>query len=379
VASPRLKVLDLRDTHEIGGPGKTILETYRAIDASRFELHLGVFLARGETEDTPFINAARALGMPVHVIRGHNQYDPRLIWRTARLIRTLGIDIVHPHEVKSDVISYLATWPNRVPIVTTVHGWIANSAKQRVLMALDSHIIGRFDRVIVVSQQIGDHLRMAGAPDGRMRLIHNAIVIGNYRRTGHGGYIEGLIGRPLSGPVVSSIGRLSPEKGHTDLIDAVAIVRSRGHALSLVLAGDGPDRARIEGRITALGLDACVYLPGYVSQPARVLEESDLAVLPSHTEGLPNAALEAMAMEVPLLATRVGGTPEVVTDGQTGRLVEPRSPEALAAGIIDFMTAPEPWRVMAKRARGLVEAQFNFDARTRAIEALYAEMVAGRP
>jgi glycosyltransferase involved in cell wall biosynthesis len=108
-----------------------------------------------------------------------------------------------------------------------------------------------------------------------------------------------------------------------------------------------------------------------------VLEDADLAVLPSHTEGLPNAALEAMAMEVPLLATAVGGTPEVVTDGETGRLVPAQSPDALGEALLDFCRNPAPWLERVARAKLVVEAQFGFDRRTRRLEELYLEL-AGR-
>ncbi len=97
-------------------------------------------------------------------------------------------------------------------------------------------------------------------------------------------------------------------------------------------------------------------------------------VLPSHTEGLPNAALEAMAMEVPVLATRVGGTPEVVSDGETGRLVQPHSPEGLAQGIIAFLSDTDQWRAMGRRGREVVERQFSFRERTRKLERLYSEL-----
>ena len=98
-------------------------------------------------------------------------------------------------------------------------------------------------------------------------------------------------------------------------------------------------------------------------------------VLPSHTEGLPNAALEAFAMEVPVLATRVGGTPEVVTDGETGRLVPPHSPESLAAGIISFLDDPATWRRWTQQARRIVETRFDFKTRTSRLEAIYDEVM----
>jgi glycosyltransferase involved in cell wall biosynthesis len=183
-ASPgRIRVLDLRDTHEVGGPGKTILETFKAIDATRFDLRVGIYLTRNESTDSPFIRAAEQCGMPVHVIRGFNQYDPRLIHRSAELLREQQIDIVHAHEVKSDVLTYLASFLRRIPIVTTVHGWIANTARQRALVALDRRLVSRFDRVIVVSAKIRDQLLRQGLSPHAVRLIHNGLGLETYRRT----------------------------------------------------------------------------------------------------------------------------------------------------------------------------------------------------
>lgn len=370
-----VNVLHLRDTYEIGGPGKTILETHRAIDHERFRLHLGVFVRQGESGDSPFTAEARRLDMPVHFVRGVHQYDPRLIGRVVDLVKALQINIVHAHEVKSDLITYLAAQLHAVPIVTTLHGWFGNGLKPRMLIALDKRIVRGFDRVIAVSRQIEGELIAAGVPPNKLRLLHNAIVVDRYRRTGRRGVLAEVIGRSVGNPVIASIGRLSPEKGHADLIDAIDIVSRYGQKVSLILIGDGPERPKLIEQINALGLQETVHLPGYIQEPQRLLEEIDLMVLPSHTEGLPNAALEALLMEVPVLATRVGGTPEVITDGETGRLVSARSPKALAAGILEFLAAPESWKRMASQGRDMVKMNFDFSVRTHKLEAIYAEMM----
>jgi glycosyltransferase involved in cell wall biosynthesis len=369
-----IKVLDLRDTYDVGGPGKTIIETYRALDPTKFRMHLGVFATRLEKEETPFVTAARGSGMPVHWLRGFNQYDPHLIGRVVDLVKQLQIDIVHAHEVKSDVITYLASRLHAVSTVTTLHGWIGNGFKQRTLIKLDKRIVRGFDRVIAVSQQIQQELITAGVPSDKIRLLHNAIVLERYRRTGRRGILSEVIGRSVSSPVIASIGRLSPEKGHADLIEAVGIVSRAGHKVSLILIGDGPERLKLTRQIHALGLASSVHLAGYISEPQRLLEEVDLMVLPSHTEGLPNAALEALLMDVPVLATRVGGTPEVITDARTGRLVPAHSPESLAAGIIEFLADPESWKRMAMQGKKSVESGFDFGARTGKLEAIYEEL-----
>ena len=300
-----------------------------------------------------------------------------MIGGTADLFRRLDIDIVHAHEVKSDVIAYLASRRRPVRTVTTLHGWIGNSARQRGFIALDKWVATKFDLAIAVSARIRDQLLEGGAAPEKVRLVHNAIVLDDYRRTGCSGWLAGLIGGSIDGPVLASIGRLSAEKGHADLIDAVANVRARGRKLVVVMAGDGPERSALEQRVKALGLADIVHFPGYVERPQRILEGTDLMVLPSHTEGLPNAALEALAMEVPVLATRVGGTPEVITDGETGRLVSARAPEALADAIENFLADPAPWKRMAQQGRGMVERRFDFLSRTRMMENIYLELAQG--
>jgi glycosyltransferase involved in cell wall biosynthesis len=372
-----VRVLHLRDSHEVGGPGKTILETFRAIDGSRFDLHLGVFETRHESGRTPLVEAAEDTGMTVHHIRAFNQYDPRLIWRVARLVRRLKAHIVHAHEPKSDVLGYLAAKLAGVPVMTTAHGWIGNRLKDRVLGALDRQLLRAFDRVIAVSTPIRDALSGAGVDEKRLRLLHNAIVVGRYQRTGQTHFLEQLLGRSLDRPVVVTIGRLSPEKGHADLVEALALLRQRGCCVTAVLVGDGPARAALEEKVRAARLSDRVHFPGYVTNTAQILESSDLMVLPSHTEGLPNVALEALLMEVPVVATRVGGTPEIVIDGVTGQLVEPRAPAALAGAIAAFVAHPEPLREMARAGRRRVEAEFDFRVRTRRLEAIYLELVKG--
>lgn len=370
-------ILELRDTHEVGGPGKTILETHRAIDPTRFQTHLAVFLRNDETTDTPFLRAATAVDLPVHVIHTSHQYDPRQITALARLVEELGADIVHAHEVKSDVVAYAASKLRPVPIVTTLHGWIGNSAKQRAMIALDRFTVRRFDAVIAVSSLIRDQLYAAGVPPAAVRLLHNGIVLERYRRSGTRGFLADLLGCRLETPIVVSIGRLSPEKGHADLLEALAMVAATGRRFSAVLVGDGPERPRLEALMDRLGLQGVVHLPGYIDRPDRVLDDADLAVLPSHTEGLPNAALEALAMEVPVLATRVGGTPEVVDDGVTGRLVEAAAPQALADALIEFIDNPGRWREMARRGRAVVEQAFDFGSRTKRLESIYCELMSG--
>jgi glycosyltransferase involved in cell wall biosynthesis len=243
------------------------------------------------------------------------------------------------------------------------------------MVALDKRVLRGFDRVIAVSERIQKDLVDSGVPASKITLLHNAIVLDKYRRTAETGYLESLVGRSLPRPIAVSIGRLSPGERPRGS-DRGSLDRRRTRPAHHDRArGDGIIARRSRRTDSTRGTRDWVHMPGYVNEPARVLQDADLMVLPSHTEGLPNAALEALAMEVPVLATNVGGTPEVITDGVTGRLVPARAPETLAAHIGDFLRDPQTWRAWAQRGKHTVETQFDFTLRTRKLEAIYVEMM----
>lgn len=367
-----INILHLRDTYEIGGPGKTILETAAYIDKG-FRMQIAVFKTRKEPYDSPFTNEARRRGLPVHFIEGFNQYDPLMIRRLVGLVRKLDIDILHAHETKSDIIGYLASRFSDVRLVTTSHGWISNSLKQRVMTRLDKLALRSYDRVIAVSDEIRKELSASGCKN--LTLLHNGIVVENYRNTGKRGYLRKLAGIEKNAPVIGSIGRLSAEKGHKDLVLAVSEVVKAGHDVSCFLVGDGPERGGIESLINELSLGSHVFLTGYIRTPQPALEDFDLMVLPSYTEGLPNAVLESLLMDVPVIATAVGGTPEIIESGVNGVTVNPARPDEIAGRIIEFLNNRGLYREMAKRGKKDVIERFNFAGRTRSLEKIYSEVM----
>ena len=373
-----LRILHLRDTEEIGGPGKTILETFALMDKERFEMHLGVFLLERESEDTPFLVESRRRNINLHVIRSAHPQSPSLLTSLFRLVRRHRIDIIHTHEKKSDILGYVvARWAG-IPVMSTLHGWILNNRKQRLLATVDRWVIRRHERTIAVSEGMKDKLVREGTPPEIIEVLHNCILTDRYRRNGKRGYLSGVLGHPLPGPVIGTVGRLSPEKGHKDFISAAEIVARKGYEGSFVIVGDGTEMDRLREMIASRNLESRIFLTGYLRDTVRILEDLDLMVLPSYTEGLPNVVLEALAMEVPVIATRVGGTPEVIEDGRNGILVPPASPESLAHAIGEFMENPGRLRGMVPCGRTLVETKFDFRERTRKLEAIYETIIRER-
>jgi glycosyltransferase involved in cell wall biosynthesis len=371
-------ILHLRDTDEVGGPGKTILETANHIDRDRFTVSVGVFRRRSETGETPFMEEARRYGVDVFEIRSRGRYDPGILREVAALVRRRKIDLLATHESKSDILGILVSKWCRIPVVSTMHGWITNDRKQRVYHRIDKRIARYFDGVIVVNRVIRDTLIREGVRPEIVHLLHNSIVTEKYFRDGETGYLGRSAGRVLPSPVIGTLGRVSPEKGQADFVEAAALVARRGYAAHFVIVGDGPDSGTIRRMIEEKGLTDSVTMTGYLRDPRRVLQEFDLMVLPSHTEGLPNVVLEAFMMNVPVISTAVGGVPEVIRDGENGVLIPPGKPEEMAAAIVDFLDFPQRHASMARAGKETVRERFDFKARTRKLEAIYLQILKSR-
>jgi glycosyltransferase involved in cell wall biosynthesis len=373
-----INVLHLRDTDRICGPGKTIIETTVATDATAFSQKIGLFQIAGEAPSV-YEQAARARGAEVIPITSAHPYDPRLVTTLLDIVKRHDIHIVHSHEYKSDLLTWALRRLHRVPIMTTVHGWIINSRKAQVMVGLSQKALRSFDRVVAVSEGTRRRILACGVPAEKIVVIHNAIVTENYDPAAHApGFLRQRFGLTERVRLVGSIGRLSPEKGQYDMLDGFAAVAGALPDVHVVFAGDGPDRAGLEQRAAALGLGARVHFTGHLSDVRPVYRDLDLLALTSHTEGFPNVVLEALCMETPVLATDVGGTGEIIEDGRTGVLIPSRQPERIAAGLRRLLEDPAGAERLMRTGRAVVFDRFSFRQRVTREEALYRDILSAR-
>ncbi len=208
-----INVLHLRDTDDVGGPGKTIIETACRTDAAAFSQKVAVYRLPGEPRST-FEETALARGCEVVSISSAHPYDPRVVLAVRAAVRQYGIHLVHSHDYRSDLITWALRRMMRVPVMTTVHGWITNSAKSRVMVGLSQKALRSFDRVVAVSEGTKRRVLACGVPPDRITVIHNAIVTEDYDPGRHPpGYLRQRFGLPDGAVLVGSVGRLSPEKG----------------------------------------------------------------------------------------------------------------------------------------------------------------------
>jgi glycosyltransferase involved in cell wall biosynthesis len=263
-------------------------------------------------------------------------------------------------------------------VVAVSRGWTGENFKVRLYERLDRFTLAWMDRVVCVSQGQADKVRRTGVSPGRLRVIRNAIRADRFAepKPRYRELLHGFFPKP-PGLIVGAAGRLSPEKGFGVLVRAAEQVCRQRPDVGFVLFGEGPLRERLQRDIALAGLGGRFVMAGLRGDLDAFMPHLDLVVLPSFTEGLPNVALEAMAASVSVVATAVGGTPEVVEDGVTGCLVPAGDEDALAAGITRILGSPER-QAMGQRGRERVLRDFTFEAQARQYERLLRELACER-
>ena len=293
---------------------------------------------------------------------------------TGRL-RDGKVDVLCTNGYKADIIGLLASRRSGIPIVAVSHGWTHESLRVRCYEALDRVVLRKMDRVVCVSHGQAAKVRRAGVAPQRIVVIPCAVQAERFEapdpeyRERLRGWFTGSPGR-----IIGAAGRLSPEKGFADLVEAAALATHADPTLRFILFGDGHLRPDLERRIAAHGLQQQFVLAGFRTDLDRFLPHLDLLVLPSYTEGLPNIVLEAFAAGVPVVATAVGGTPEAVEDGGNGYLVPPGDPPALAQRILDALSNEPRRQALAQRGRDRVLNEFSFENLSASYERLFQEL-----
>ncbi|MBN1420380.1 MAG: glycosyltransferase [Planctomycetes bacterium] len=334
---------------------------------------------RGEGEgEPPLAVRARALGVRVAFHARRRGFGIRDAVRLGREMRALGAAVVHTHDYKSDIS--IALCPRRVlpaPRVATIHGYEKRRSRLalRICEALDRIALRRFDRVAAVSAAVEIDLARAGLRPPRVARILNGFDAEAF-------LAEARRGAPAAlphdaGPIVGAVGRLVPVKGYDVLIRAFAEVARRHPRALLAIVGDGEERGALEALVSRLGLSERVHLAGFQSPTGPWIERFDVFALPSRSEGLPVALLEACALGRPAVASAAGGIPEVIRDGQNGLLVPAEDPGRLAAGILSLLEDPARARTLGEAARATLEGRFSARAMAKAYLRLYEELLAG--
>ncbi len=376
-----VRVLELRSVWGTGGgPEKTILLGAAKSDASQFAVT--VCYLRDDRDSVFGIDRkAEDLDIDYVEIRERHSFDPSIWSGLRKLVRDRRIDIVHAHDYKTDLLALLLGRFEPVIPLSTAHGWAGHGWKERrIYYPADRRLLGRFPRVVVVSSDMREMLVRCGAKADRTTVVPNGIDAERFRRDDAAvRAVRQRLGIPGDAVVVGAVGRLESEKNYPLLIQAFRDAAGAVPGMLLLIAGDGSLRNELQGQIQACHLSGQCRLLGQVADVIDLHHALDLFVMCSDNEGSPNAVLEAMAMRTPVIATKVGGIPDLVDSGTTGLLVPRRSQDALARAIVSLAADPALREAMACAARSKVERELSFERRMKRVEGVYDELMAMYP
>lgn len=377
-----------------GGAQVHVQNLVERLDHDRFNVEV-ISLSDG-----PAVRRIRATGATVHVVDEADDADA--LDAVVALLVDRPPEILHNHMYRAEVIgtrAALALAERGLPrpyVIGTVHSSRIRSDEDRALLR---RLTPSMDRLIAVSRAIVAKLVEEGRTAAPVELIYNGVDLKRYDVTEACCTLPEEYGFPEGTPLVGTVARLEPEKGHRTLIDAWPLVLAKVPEARLLIVGEGGQRQSLEHQAEDLGLmgevcsgDRCVgtrgarpgakvLFTGLRDDVPNVTAALDVAVLSSYREAQGLAILEAMALRRPVVATEVGGVPEMVEDGRTGLLVPPRDPEALAAAIVRLLTNHPLADMLARAGHDFVHANFSLDRMISAVGQIYeegADVVAAR-
>jgi len=313
---------------------------------------------------------ARSRGLPFRGLPMAGEADLAFPFRFRQILSREAPDLVHLHSRRgADTLGALTTKVARIPTILSRRvdnpeaGW-SLSAKYRL-----------FDAVITISEAIGEVLREQGVPAGKLHCVHSALDPGPFQGPCRREEFLADLGLSEGHRIVGMAAQFIPRKGHGTLLKAVPEIIQTHPETRFLLFGRGPERDAIASRIRASRLEGRVLLPGFRHDLAALLPCLDLLVHPATMEGLGIILLQASASGVPVVASAVGGIPEAVSHGETGLLVPPDDPSALAAAVVTLLSDPGRARAMGEAGRRRVRDHFSVDRMVEGNLAVYRKVL----
>jgi glycosyltransferase involved in cell wall biosynthesis len=362
---PRPRILQLLATGGNGGAQESYSGLLLRLDRSRYEVR-ALSLSRGSA-----VQRLRRLGLEVEVIDEAD--DEGAIRELTAYLRRQEIDLLHAHMYRAEVIGARAALAVGTPVVmATVHSSRVRPLEDVATLAALTPVI---DRLIVPSASIAAKVRAEGRGGASFSIIPNGVDLARFDLPITACALRREFGIPSGAPLLGVIARLEPEKGHRYLIEAMPAILRGAPETWLVIVGEGSLEAELRAQAASLPRRAGdrIVFTGRREDVAAITGEIDVAILPSLREAQGISILEAMARRRPVVASAVGGIPEVLTDGLDGLLVSPADPVALAEACIRLACSPAERARLGEAGRATVEARFSLDAMVRRIEDVYDE------
>ncbi|MCI0557585.1 MAG: glycosyltransferase [Nitrososphaera sp.] len=357
-------VFHLIETSGPGGAEKMLISLAGNLDRSRYRSYACLL------KDGWLNTQLQRLGIETILVPQRRSLDFRWLLRLSRVLKERSIRVMHAHEFAMNVYGSLLSKMTGIPIIATVHGKNYYWVKWRRRLAYK--FVARQSAMVAVSEDLKRFLReyVDIHPDN-ITVVHNGIDVQSYAVSDRAHATRKELGINGNQPVIGTVGNLYAVKGQMYLLKACSAVAKVFPNFVLLVAGRGDYLGSLEETARNIGIGANVKFLGFREDVPALLQTMDIFILPSISEGLPLSALEAMASGKPVVASNVGGIPEVVKDGVTGYLVSPKDPEALADKILLLLRHPELAVDLGRSGRKRVEDSFSLEKMVERYQSLY--------
>lgn len=365
------RILVLYASQRLTGPGRGLLQLVS--ESKRKGSFTLCSFGRPGAPSSDFHSAAVERGIDARIIHQRSAFDPLMLRHTMLIAREARVDVVQSHGYKTHLLAAAVSVALGIPWLAVAHGWTDENARIRLYNRLDRRLLARADTVVAVSPVLEESI--SDIRRGRRTVtILNAIERSRFGDA-DGQNVDGTVRRELGidpdVPLLTVIGRLSPEKGQDLFLEAFAALRSRDPRPIAVLVGEGPEREALDRLAADLGVAPWVRFAGFQREVGRFFRAADVVVLPSRSEGLPNAILEAHLLERPVVAFDVGGVRELIRDRDTGWLVAAGDVDGLVCAMDDAINNPDGRDEMVANASRDLFPKFGVESRVQAFEHEY--------
>lgn len=385
--SGRVRVVRVFSRLNIGGPSVHVILLSAGLAPLGYETRLVV--GRESPREGNMLSLAAEKSVVCEAMAGLGREiaplsDLRALFGLVRLLRAWRPAIVHTHTAKAGFLGRLAARAAGVPVVVhTYHGHVLRGyfspARTAFFRWLETRLASMADAIVAVSESVKDDLVGLGvAPADKIRVVALGLDLAHLAGELPRGVLRREAGIAEGAPLVGMVGRLVPIKDVPIFLRAAAMVREKRKDVCFALVGDGAERPALEAECRALGLEAAVTFFGWRRDLAAVYGDLDVVVNASRNEGTPVALIEALAAAKPVVATRVGGTPDLLGGGERGTLVPPGEPAALAAAVLQTLNESEAARGRAQAGRDHVLEHHSVERLVRDVDALYRELLAAK-
>ncbi|MDH3891777.1 MAG: glycosyltransferase family 4 protein [candidate division Zixibacteria bacterium] len=368
-----MTILHLRASNFYGGPERQLFHHAQVMGGSRHRVVIASYKEHGRNPE--LLDVAEMAGIDNLLIDVSSAYDFTAVGKIRKALLKERVDLLCTHDYRSHLLGHAVCRKSKAKHICFVRGATKDDLKVRLYQWLDKMTLPWANHAVTVSDQQRRTMTDSGYPQARISVVHNAVSLSDLSEI-EPVDLRTVFELPPDAVVVMAAGRFSREKGQRLLVETAARIIEQDRRLHFVLYGDGPDLGPVKRQVAGCSYPTQIRLPGFSAMVISYLKSADILVNPSYSEGLPNVVLEAMAVGTPVVATAVGGVPELIVNRQSGLLVPAGDSNGLGEAILLLAEDLPIRKRLAENGQQVVRQRFTFEQQAKKLTEVYEEVAA---